>query len=204
MLAYMMNIRDWALRLALLSSGMLTACVEADGDTVPRRSSGQRLIPRYLIGEDESKQYRGWYDTKLDLNCYFRRESRLDEADEMHYRCVPEAFYPNEDSYFSDERCSEPVTVVHIYDCESLTQVKYARIRSTSCGEAPVYRKIKSVERIGAKDKLWRKFRDSLSSNAQERCEEAKASSKEQILRIELGESMDFDSFVKGTEESTK
>lgn len=201
MLGFMMNKWIWAIGLSLSSICTIAGCAESqEGDAVLRQSSGRRLVPRYFVGEDGSKQVRAWRDTKLDMNCYFRRESMLEEDGKMDFRCVPEAFYPDEDSYFTDQDCTEPVTVVHVYDCESLTKVEYVRNRAKSCGESPEYRKVTTVERVGSDDKLWRKYRSS-SASAQERCEEVRSNAKEQILRVELGDSIDYESFVRASEE---
>lgn len=65
--------------------------------------SGQRLKVRYLVGQDNSQQFLGWFDSVRNEQCWF-----VDILGNGQYRCVPSysgVGFPA----FKDAACSQPV-----------------------------------------------------------------------------------------------
>lgn len=66
--------------------------------------SGTRLRARYWEGEDGSKQFFGWRDTQLDIDCAYRL------ATDAQMRCLPAIIVDG--GYFADTNCSVAVGLV--------------------------------------------------------------------------------------------
>jgi hypothetical protein len=64
--------------------------------------SGDRIRAKYLAGSDGSRQFMGWFDTHLDVDCSFLMTS-------AGYRCVPIPDVYSSESYFSNAECSQPL-----------------------------------------------------------------------------------------------
>jgi hypothetical protein len=70
--------------------------------------SGSRLKAKYYVGKDGSKQFFGWHDSMLDVDCSF-----VGAADETT-RCLPVGVGVGTSvaAVFSDAACSRPVILV--------------------------------------------------------------------------------------------
>lgn len=62
--------------------------------------NGSRLRARVFVGEDGSKQFLGWHDTELDIDCAFAR------APNGSYRCFPTDTTFDSGIYFTDSSCN--------------------------------------------------------------------------------------------------
>lgn len=66
--------------------------------------SGTRMKMRVGTSPDGSKDFRGWYDSQLDINCVFRRLTT------GQTRCIPELTSLN-DRWYADANCTIPHAV---------------------------------------------------------------------------------------------
>lgn len=92
------------------AGGLLDAAediIDALTDPVPdamANESGTRLRARRLVGADGSKQWVGWHDNKLNVDCGYARA-----ADGLQH-CMP-AGSPGLTVYFTDASCTQPIGV---------------------------------------------------------------------------------------------
>ena len=67
--------------------------------------NGTRLRARVYVGADGSKQFIGWRDTELDIDCTFGRAPGGD------YRCFPSDAVFNSGTYFTNSGCTTEAVV---------------------------------------------------------------------------------------------
>jgi len=89
-------------------AGLVDAVVDAMTDPIPDAKadpaeSGDRLKARYMVGEDGSRSFVGWYDSELEVNCFFYL------TPDGQQRCVPSGDLAYASAYFSDSDCSTRV-----------------------------------------------------------------------------------------------
>jgi hypothetical protein len=116
---------NWKILLGVV--GVLAAGCSggADGEQGPRGApgpagqdvvvSGDRLRARWYLGQDGARQFAGWYDEKMDLECSFAL------AGDGVVRCLPMSDV-RADVYFKEDLespCSEPYGWRHQSSCES-------------------------------------------------------------------------------------
>jgi len=90
-----------------------------DADAAPA-TSGTRLRARYYVGEDGSKQFVGWHDTKRDEGCGFGK------AQDGKIRCLPNESSALALGYYADGGCTVPLfTTIGSGTCYATT-AKYA------------------------------------------------------------------------------
>lgn len=89
-------------------SGSFGAIVDALTDPVPSASaqtmtSGSRLKANWYVGSDGSKQFAGWHDSQLNIDCNFGT------ATDGTTRCLPSpsGVTIGTSDYFSDSGCSQ-------------------------------------------------------------------------------------------------
>src|SRR5262245_37576571 len=70
------------------------------GDLGPGNVSGARLKARTYVGDDGSKEFVGWHDSQLKLNCSFHRTPNEPNG----VRCLPTFALP---LHFSDSACTQ-------------------------------------------------------------------------------------------------
>lgn len=89
-----------------------TSFLDALTDPVPAAQadttqSGSRLKAKYYVGSDGSKQFIGWHDSMLNVDCAFVL------ASDGTTRCMP--YYPEAAliaTYFSDSGCTQALALV--------------------------------------------------------------------------------------------
>ena len=69
--------------------------------------SGTRLRLRYLVGDDGTRQWRGWYDNQRDEECNFTFGDY--RASDGTIRCLPSGVLLNA---YADPMCTQPVAIV--------------------------------------------------------------------------------------------
>lgn len=87
--------------------------------------NGSRLRARVLVGADGSKQFYGWWDSSLGLQCSFRL------ADDGAQRCLPDtqaSYTDGQSGYFSNGSCTAQLAVSYC-----TTTVPTHALRSTGC-----------------------------------------------------------------------
>lgn len=67
--------------------------------------NGSRLRARVFVGADGSRQFIGWNDTELGVDCAFQRTPG------GTYRCLPTGAAFFSPSYFTDPGCSTPAVL---------------------------------------------------------------------------------------------
>lgn len=67
--------------------------------------SGSRLQPVYLEGDDGSRQFMGWFDTTLRIDCSFAM------ATDGAWRCLPAG--ADAGRFYSDAACTQRLATVH-------------------------------------------------------------------------------------------
>jgi hypothetical protein len=85
--------------------------------------SGSRLKAKRLVGEDGSKQFAGWYDTSLKVDCYYS----LMQDGVKH--CIP--FTGASVSGFSDAACTVPLGAINVTGCAPGYAVQSANVTPT-------------------------------------------------------------------------
>lgn len=90
--------------------------------TDPGDTAGSRLKVRAYVGDDGSKQFLGWRDTKLNLDCTF------EALGDGTARCLPALATTS--PYFVDAACSTPLAVV-AHGCSAPVLVSGS---ATACG----------------------------------------------------------------------
>jgi hypothetical protein len=90
-------------------SGGMTTIFDALTDPVPpakadTNQSGSRLKAKYYVGSDGSKQFSGWHDSMLNVDCSFLPTS------DGSFRCVPLSTLAG--ATFSDSGCTQPLVQV--------------------------------------------------------------------------------------------
>jgi hypothetical protein len=69
--------------------------------------SGTRLKIKYYLGADGSKAFKGFYDSQLNVDCYFAK------AADGTVRCIPVATATTTTAnYYADANCTQPVALV--------------------------------------------------------------------------------------------
>ena len=69
--------------------------------------SGTRLGARYLVGDDGTRQWSGWYDNQRDEECNFTFHDY--RASDGTIRCIPRGVLLNA---YADPMCTQPVAIV--------------------------------------------------------------------------------------------
>jgi hypothetical protein len=92
--------------------------------------SGARIRARYLDGDDGSKQFVGWRDTQLGMDCTYLF------AEDGEYRCLPSSILVG--GYFTDANCGQPAALV----AKTCAVPQYASVvtTTTTCTGAVQYR----------------------------------------------------------------
>jgi hypothetical protein len=85
--------------------------------------SGQRLKVRYLVGQDNSQQFLGWFDSARSEQCWF-----VDILANGQYRCMPSYSYASFPA-FKDAACTQPVAQFgsSLYVFEPVAEKLYGR-----------------------------------------------------------------------------
>lgn len=96
--------------------------------------SGSRIKMRVLATPDGAKQFQGWHDTQLDVDCGF-----LVAADNQT-RCLPTQRLLNL-GYFADSSCMEPVYITVVGPgCSAPVFDSYVVVQSAQPGGCTTYR----------------------------------------------------------------
>lgn len=89
-------------------------------------SSGTRLRARFYTGADGAREFIGWHDTKLDVDCNIGPAENVTTL-----RCLPKLAAP---SYFADAACLVPTyyvkATVQDQTCKPVANVKYGTVSS--------------------------------------------------------------------------
>jgi hypothetical protein len=95
---------------------------DEDGGTPPPNGngyiSGSRLRAKYLLAADGAKEFNGWHDSQLGVDCLFMI------ATDGQKRCLP--WYINAE-YYSDASCTQLVTLTNKL-CGETAPTEYALI----------------------------------------------------------------------------
>jgi hypothetical protein len=86
--------------------------------------SGTRMKMRVGTSPDGSKDFRGWYDSQLDINCVFRKTAN------GPVRCIPELTSLN-DRWYAEDTCTERCAVFPEED-ENLSIVSVISMEMTT------------------------------------------------------------------------
>jgi hypothetical protein len=102
----------------------------------PQYVSGSRIRAKYVLGEDGSKQWVGWYDSELKTDCgwspYFESGKRY---------CIPN-YATGISQYYADVACEDVLELVYSLPC---LESKYAiRYSGSECNQ-----RIAQLHRLG-------------------------------------------------------
>lgn len=64
---------------------------------------GTRLKTRFLLGDDGTREFRGWHDSQFGMPCKWK------SVDLVTWSCVPDSFASLSGPYFKDAECTVPV-----------------------------------------------------------------------------------------------
>lgn len=157
-------------------------------------SAGSRLEARVLTGGDGSKQFYGWYDTKLEVPCSYKMLGQgaapLKGGAKLH--CLPAMLHVETTKYYDTNGCDEePVAIGGPVGCDDATTYKYGLVPSVStCGDAPEIKELKSVTPL-KDDYVWYK-------NDRGNCWMLDTDAQNYV-KVELGESVELSHFVAGS-----
>lgn len=105
-----------------------------------QHTSGSRLKARWYVGADGSRQFAGWFDTDLEVNCDF-----FYLAADGKRRCMPTGTATIATGYYTDPRCTSPLLIV----TKGCARPKYTTITyvpGTLCVEGARFQ----IHRVGA------------------------------------------------------
>lgn len=102
----------------------------------PVYASGPRLKRRIITGSDGSKDFAGWYDSQLGVNCAWG------VAEDGTKRCLPDAWDLSGYQAFSDANCTMPLAFIKdpapacIPGTTAFQRIGWGSL--DSCGPAPM------------------------------------------------------------------
>lgn len=112
-------------------------------------ASGRRIKAKFIVGEDGTRQFAGWYDSKLKADCSWQTASSISRQgiDSDNYFCLAREevqFHqvtPSSSQLFSDSTCENSLVLL---DCS--TRSKYFFI--TRFETNPAYKHCTSGENV--------------------------------------------------------
>lgn len=114
-------------------AGLLDRLVRPVGDAraqeagvpVPTQQSGDRIKARWLVGDDGSRQFLGWWDSELGTECEWLT------ADDGAHRCLPVTEVQVD--HFSDPGCTVPAALVGGSGCGATGEYGRRNVQTVTC-----------------------------------------------------------------------